>query len=98
MSGRFRVLIGVNADATVTKAKGEGRPIFPVHERVAMLAALEIVDHVLVFEEPTPVEVITVLKPDIHCKGADYAPPDGAPIPEAAMSSSLSATSCQVTP
>lgn len=79
------LVVGVNADATVTKAKGEGRPIFPVHERVAMLAALEIVDHVLVFEEPTPVEVITVLKPDIHCKGADYAPPDGAPIPEAAI-------------
>ena len=35
--------------------------------------------------EPTPVEVITAFKPDIHCKGADYAPPNGAPIPEAAV-------------
>lgn len=79
------LVVGVNADATVTKAKGEGRPIFPAHERVAMLAALEIVDHVIVFHEATPVEVITALKPDVHCKGADYAPPNGAPIPEAAV-------------
>jgi phosphoheptose isomerase len=79
------LVVGVNADATVTKAKGEGRPIFPAHERVAMLAALEIVDHVIVFDEPTPVEVITAMKPDVHCKGADYAPPNGAPIPEAAV-------------
>lgn len=77
------LVVGVNADATVKKAKGEDRPIFPAHERVAMLAALEVVDHVLVFEEPTPVEAITALKPDVHCKGADYAPPHGAPIPEA---------------
>jgi phosphoheptose isomerase len=79
------LVVGVNADAAVTKAKGEGRPVFPAHERVAMLAALEIVDHVLVFEEPTPVAVIGALQPDIHCKGADYAPPNGAPIPEAAV-------------
>lgn len=79
------LVVGVNADATVTKAKGEGRPIFPAHERVAMLAALEVVDHVIVFHEPTPVEVITAFKPDVHCKGADYAPPNGAPIPEAAV-------------
>ena len=79
------LVVGVNADATVTKAKGEGRPIFPAHERVAMLAALEVVDHVVVFEEPTPVEVIRALQPDVHCKGADYAPPNGAPIPEAAV-------------
>jgi phosphoheptose isomerase len=79
------LVVGVNADASVKKAKGDSRPIFPAHERVAMLSALEIVDHVLVFEEPTPVEVIGVLKPDIHCKGADYAPPNGAPIPEAAI-------------
>lgn len=77
------LVVGVNADATVTKAKGEGRPVFPAHERVAMLAALEVVDHVLVFDEPTPVEVLSALRPDVHCKGADYAPPNGAPIPEA---------------
>lgn len=77
------LVVGVNADATVRARKGPERPIFPVHERVAMLAALEVVDHVLVFEESTPAEVLSVLKPDVHCKGADYAPPNGAPIPEA---------------
>lgn len=77
------LVVGVNADATVRARKGPSRPVFPVHERVAMLAALEVVDHVLVFEEDTPAQVLSVLKPDIHCKGADYAPPNGAPIPEA---------------
>lgn len=48
-----------------------------------MLAALEIVDHVVIFEEPTPTEVLAKLQPDVHCKGADYAPPNGAPMPEA---------------
>jgi phosphoheptose isomerase len=77
------LVVGVNADASVRKQKGPNRPIFPVHERVAMLAALEVVDHVLVFDEPTPAETLARLKPDVHCKGADYAPPNGAPIPEA---------------
>jgi phosphoheptose isomerase len=77
------LVVGVNADATVRARKGPNRPVFPVHERVAMLAALEVVDHVLVFEENTPAEVLSALKPDVHCKGADYAPPNGAPIPEA---------------
>lgn len=77
------LVVGVNADATVRARKGPERPIFPVHERVAMLAALEVVDHVLVFEENTPAEALGALKPDVHCKGADYAPPNGAPIPEA---------------
>jgi phosphoheptose isomerase len=77
------LVVGVNADAAVRKAKGPGRPVFPAHERVAMLAALEVVDHVLVFDEPTPAEVLAKVKPEVHCKGADYAPPNGAPIPEA---------------
>ena len=48
-----------------------------------MLAALGCVDHVLIFGEDTPVEVLARLKPDVHCKGADYAPPSTRPIPEA---------------
>ena len=77
------LVVGVNADAAVTRAKGPGRPVFPVAERVEMLAALDIVDFVLVFEEDTPVEVLKKVRPDVHCKGADYAPPNGKPIPEA---------------
>ncbi|MCL2779471.1 MAG: SIS domain-containing protein [Polyangiaceae bacterium] len=77
------LVVGINTDATVKAAKGPSRPIFPAAERAEMLAALEVVDHVVVFEEPTPVEVLSKVKPDIHTKGADYAPPNGAPMPEA---------------
>jgi rfaE bifunctional protein nucleotidyltransferase chain/domain len=76
------LVVGVNADETVRKAKGPNRPVFPVADRVEMLAALELVDHVLVFDEPTPERVLSLVQPDVHCKGADYAPPNGAPIPE----------------
>lgn len=77
------LVVGVNADETVRLAKGATRPVFPVAERVAMLAALEVVDHIVVFDEATPSEILSAVKPDVHCKGADYAPPHGAPIPEA---------------
>jgi phosphoheptose isomerase len=77
------LVVGINADAQVRKAKGEGRPINPLEHRAALLGALEIVDFVVPFSEPTPSEVLARIKPDIHTKGADYAPPNGAPIPEA---------------
>ena len=77
------LVVGINADETVRATKGPSRPVFPAAERAEMLAALEIVDHVVVFTEPTPVEVLSRVKPDVHCKGADYAPPNGAPMPEA---------------
>ncbi len=77
------LVVGINADATVKKSKGPDRPIFPVEERAEMLAALEVVDYVVVFDEDTPSEVLGKVKPDVHCKGADYAPPNGAPMPEA---------------
>jgi bifunctional ADP-heptose synthase (sugar kinase/adenylyltransferase) len=50
-----------------------------------MLAALRPVDFVVVFDETTPEAALDALRPDIHCKGADYAPPDGKPIPEQAL-------------
>jgi phosphoheptose isomerase len=77
------LVVGINADETVRAAKGPNRPVFPAAERAELLAALEVVDHVVVFTEPTPSEVLSRVKPDVHCKGADYAPPDGAPMPEA---------------
>lgn len=73
------LVVGVNTDETVRAAKGEGRPVFPLQERLAMLAALEIVDFVHAFGEATPVEALQALKPDVHCKGQDYA---NKPIPE----------------
>ena len=77
------LVVGVNSDDSVRRLKGPGRPIFPASERVKMLAALECVDYVVVFEELTPERALSRLRPDIHCKGADYAPPHGKPIPEA---------------
>ena len=77
------LVVGVNSDASVRQLKGPGRPLVPAAQRVEVLAALECVDYVVVFEELTPVAAIARLQPDIHCKGADYAPPDGKPIPEA---------------
>ena len=77
------LIVGVNDDAHVRRTKGEGRPINPLDQRVQVLEALEVVDFVLPFSEPTPSDVLARLKPDVHCKGADYAPPNGAPIPEA---------------
>jgi rfaE bifunctional protein nucleotidyltransferase chain/domain len=79
------LIVGVNGDEAVRRLKGSGRPIVPGAERAEILAALACVDRVVVFEEPTPAESLAALQPDIHCKGADYAPPDGKPIPEAAV-------------
>jgi rfaE bifunctional protein nucleotidyltransferase chain/domain len=77
------LVVGVNSDASVRQLKGPGRPLVPAAQRVEVLAALECVDYVVQFEELTPVTAITRLQPDVHCKGADYAPPHGKPIPEA---------------
>jgi len=78
------LVVGVNGDASVRANKGPGRPIYRCEERVALLAALEIVDAILVFDDATPERVLAQLRPDVHAKGADYAPPHGKPIPERA--------------
>jgi D-beta-D-heptose 7-phosphate kinase/D-beta-D-heptose 1-phosphate adenosyltransferase len=77
------LVVGVNSDASVRRLKGAGRPIIPEAERAELLAALACVDRVVVFGEDTPREVLARVQPDIHCKGADYAPPSTRPIPEA---------------
>jgi D-glycero-beta-D-manno-heptose 1-phosphate adenylyltransferase len=79
------LVVGVNSDASVRRLKEVGRPILPEAERFELLSGLECVDHVIVFDESTPTESLAKLKPDIHCKGADYAPPHGKPVPEAAV-------------
>lgn len=79
------LIVGVNSDASVRGNKGPSRPIFPAAERVELLAALECVDAITVFDAPTPVEALAAVRPDVHVKGADYAPPHGKPIPEAAL-------------
>lgn len=77
------LVVGINSDASVKANKGPNRPIFPAAERVELLAALDLVDAITVFDDETPVRILEALKPDVHVKGADYAPPNGKPIPEA---------------
>jgi rfaE bifunctional protein nucleotidyltransferase chain/domain len=79
------LVVGVNDDASVRRLKGPRRPVLPAEERAELLAALACVDAVVLFGEDTPSESLARLQPDIHCKGADYAPPSGKPIPEAAV-------------
>ena len=66
------LIVGVNSDASVRRLKGETRPINSQADRVAVLAALEAVDHVVLFDEDTPERLISHLRPDIHVKGSDY--------------------------
>jgi rfaE bifunctional protein nucleotidyltransferase chain/domain len=79
------LVVGVNSDASVRRLKGPGRPVLPAAERAELVAALTCVDHTVVFDEDTPEACIRLLRPNVHCKGADYAPPHGKPIPEAAV-------------
>jgi D-glycero-beta-D-manno-heptose 1-phosphate adenylyltransferase len=66
------LVVGLNRDASVRKAKGEARPVIGEDERAELLAALEAVDFVVLFGEPTPRELIARLLPDVLVKGADW--------------------------
>jgi D-beta-D-heptose 7-phosphate kinase / D-beta-D-heptose 1-phosphate adenosyltransferase len=67
-----RLVVGLNSDASVTRLKGEGRPVQPVGARAEVLAALEAVDLIVVFEEDTPLKLIERVKPTVLVKGGDY--------------------------
>jgi D-beta-D-heptose 7-phosphate kinase/D-beta-D-heptose 1-phosphate adenosyltransferase len=71
-----RLVVGLNSDASVKRLKGEGRPIQDVHARADVLAALEAVDLVIVFEEDTPLKLIERVRPKVLVKGGDYRPED----------------------
>lgn len=66
------LVVGVNSDRTVSALKGPGRPLLPAKARAEVVAALESVDYVVVFDEPTVAEVLHDLHPGVHCKGTDY--------------------------
>lgn len=66
------LVVAVNVDKTVSDLKGRGRPILPLDERLRILSALAGVDYVVAFEEPTPLEIIRELRPDVLVKGGDY--------------------------
>lgn len=67
-----RLVVGLNADASVARLKGPSRPVNPLADRAAVLSALAAVDAVVAFEEDTPLELIRALEPDLLVKGADY--------------------------
>ena len=67
-----RLVLGLNGDGSVTRLKGEGRPVQPVQSRAEVLAALEAVDLVVVFDEDTPEKLIARVKPAVLVKGSDY--------------------------
>jgi len=67
-----RLVVGLNSDASTTRLKGKGRPINPAEGRAEVLAALEAVDLVVVFEEDTPLALIEKVRPAVLIKGADY--------------------------
>jgi D-beta-D-heptose 7-phosphate kinase/D-beta-D-heptose 1-phosphate adenosyltransferase len=68
-----RLIIGVNADASVSRLKGPHRPINHLHDRTTVLSALEAVDLVVGFDEDTPLELINALRPHVLFKGSDYS-------------------------
>ena len=68
------LVVAVNSDDSTRSLKGPGRPLIPAAERCEILAALECVDYVTVFPEPTAQALIRAIAPEVHCKGTDYSP------------------------
>ena len=66
------LVVGVNSDEQVAIQKGPGRPVLPATDRAEIVAALESVTYVTIFNEPTVEQLLLTLKPDVHAKGTDY--------------------------
>jgi rfaE bifunctional protein nucleotidyltransferase chain/domain len=68
------LVVGVNGDASVRRLKGDSRPVRAQADRVYVIASLEAVDAVTIFDEDTPLELVRALQPDVIVKGGDYTP------------------------
>jgi rfaE bifunctional protein nucleotidyltransferase chain/domain len=66
------LVVAINDDDSVRALKGEGRPILTGEHRAELVAALRVVDFVVIFPEPTVGPLLLALRPDVHCKGTDY--------------------------
>ena len=66
------LIVGINSDEQVAMQKGAGRPVLPASDRAEIVASLESVTYVTIFDEPTVEELLLALKPDVHAKGTDY--------------------------
>ncbi len=69
-----RLVVGLNTDASVRRLKGDGRPVNPEESRAEMLAALSVVDAVVLFDGDTPIDLVRAMRPDLIAKGGDYTP------------------------
>ncbi len=67
-----QLFVGINTNASVTRLKGNGRPVNDLQARMALLVELRSVDYVVPFDEDTPLELIKEIKPDVLVKGGDY--------------------------
>ncbi len=67
-----RLIVAVNDDRSVAALKGPGRPVFPAAERAEIVAGIRGVDYVVVFGDATVERLLSLIKPDVHCKGTDY--------------------------
>lgn len=66
------LVLGVNSDRSVRQLKGEGRPLLPEEARAELLAAMECVNYVVIFDDLNAEKILSDLRPDVHCKGTDY--------------------------
>ena len=80
------LVVGVNSDRSVSALKGAGRPLLPAEARAELVAALEPVDYVVIFDELTVEGILSELRPDVHCKGPDYTVET---VPEAPLAKKL---------
>jgi rfaE bifunctional protein nucleotidyltransferase chain/domain len=87
------LVVGVNSDRAVAALKGPGRPLLRAEWRVELVAALEGVDYVVIFDDLTAESVLRDLRPHVHCKGTDYSPET---VPERAVMEQLGGTVCIV--
>ena len=83
------LVVAVNSDRAVSWLKGPGRPLLPAEARVELVAALECVDYVVIFDDLTAEGVLRDLRPHVHCKGTDYT---AESVPERAVMEELGGT------
>jgi D-glycero-beta-D-manno-heptose 1-phosphate adenylyltransferase len=83
------LVVGVNSDRAVRALKGAGRPLLPAEARAELVAALESVDYVIVFDDTTAESILRDLRPDVQCKGTDYSE---LTVPEREVMKSLGGT------
>ena len=80
------LIVAINTDAVVKRAKGPARPVIPEAERLELVQSLRCVDHAFLFDSDTVEPVLRGVRPNFHCKGTDYTAEN---VPEAAVSRSL---------